>query len=78
MDSETKPKRGVGRPRKHPASDPRCWRCERPVISAGLCEICKPKEQERAKKNRAKATAEQKARAAMLKRLKRQKAKEQA
>lgn len=78
MSDTPTPKRGVGRPRKYPVDALRCWRCERPVISAGLCEICKPKEQERSRQNRAKATAEQKARAAMLKRLKRQKAKEQA
>lgn len=70
-----KPKRGPGRPRIHPVDAIRCWRCERPVEVAGLCDACRPKEAERSRKNRQKATAEQKARAAMLKRLKRQKAK---
>lgn len=64
--------RGPGRPRVHPADAPRCWRCERPVAVAGLCKVCRPKEQERARRNRASATPEQKARAAMLKRMKRQ------
>lgn len=73
-----KPKRGPGRPRVHPVDAIRCRRCERPVEAAGLCDACRPKEAGRSRKNRAKATAEQKARAAMLKRLKRQKAKEQA
>ena len=71
-----KPKRGVGRPRKYPVDAIRCWRCERPVEAPGLCETCRPKEAERSRKNRQKATPEQKARAAMLKRLKRQQAKE--
>lgn len=73
MSDASKPK--PGRPRIHPADAPKCRRCNRPC-KAGLCEICKPKEIQRKRAARAKATQEQRDKEAARKRTARQKDKQ--